>query len=192
MILELLPSNSKLLHTPTIPFDFENPPIDPKELFENLRDTMFKHYRKGLSANQVGIPYSVFVMGDHKDPENAIPVFNPKIVSTMGDMIYLEEGCLSYPNLWVKIKRPSQIRVRYSTYTGNTDTIKFEGLTARVFQHEYDHIMGIPYTSRTSKFHLEAARKKIVKENKQEKIRKDRERLADVERKIKSNWHLEL
>lgn len=163
MILELLPSNSKLLRTPTIPFDFDNPPIDPKELFESLRDAMCENRGVGLSANQVGIPYSVFVMGNYSDPENVIPVFNPKIVSTMGDMIYLEEGCLSYPNLWVKIKRASQIRVRYSSYTGNTDTIKFEGFTARVFQHEYDHIMGIPYTSRATRFHLEAARKKMKK-----------------------------
>jgi peptide deformylase len=157
MILQLIPNHDAMLRTPTIPFDFDNPPVDPVELFQNLCDTMCEHRGVGLSANQVGLPYSVFVIGNPDDKENVIAVFNPKIVDKSDEDVLMEEGCLSYPGLYTMVKRPSAVRVRYTNQNGNTNTIKFDGFTARVFQHEFDHINGIVYTSRVSSIHMQRA-----------------------------------
>jgi peptide deformylase len=91
--------------------------------------------------------------------ENIIGVFNPKIVDASSEMVYLEEGCLSYPNLWVKIKRPKKIKVRFTNPDGQTETRVFDGMSARVFQHELDHLDGVLHVKRANKFHLEQARK---------------------------------
>jgi peptide deformylase len=164
MILELVRKDHPALLNPTQRFDFDNPPVDPVELFDNLRDTMVANHGVGLAANQVGLPYSVFVVGHPSDPDNVIPVFNPKIVDVSEQQIIGEEGCLTYPGLYVKIKRPAVVRVRYTTAAGVTDTIKFEGMTARIFQHEYDHLQGVRHVERASKFHLDQAlrQKKVL------------------------------
>ena len=77
MILKL---TNEIVKEPTQRFDFSNPPIDPTELFENLRDTMVANKGLGLAANQVGIPYNVFVIGNPHIPESIFSVFNPTIV----------------------------------------------------------------------------------------------------------------
>jgi peptide deformylase len=163
MILELVEKNHSALVNATQAFDFANPPVDPQELFENLRDTMVANRGVGLAANQVGLPYSVFVVGHPDDPESVFSVFNPKIVDSSEGEVLAEEGCLTFPGLFVKIKRPSVIRVRYTTHTGVTDTIKFEGMTARIFQHEYDHLNGTRHVDRASRFHLEQAERQKKK-----------------------------
>jgi peptide deformylase len=77
----------------------------------------------------------------------------------------MEEGCLSHPGLFVKIKRPRRIKVRYTEPNGHTTTRVFDGITARVFQHELDHLNGVNYQQRANKLHLEQARKKKKKAN---------------------------
>lgn len=155
MIYDLVDCNDPILKTKMEKFDFSNPPIDPLELMENLAETMLHHKGIGLSANQCGLPYRAFIMHGAE----LIPVFNPMIVHQDDDDIYLEEGCLSFPNLFVKIKRPRTIKVRYTEPNGQTNTRVFDGITARVFQHELDHLDGIRYTTRANKIHLEKARK---------------------------------
>ena len=155
MILEL---TNEILKEPTQRFDFSNPPMDPTELFENLRDTMIANNGLGLAANQVGIPYNVFVIGNPHIPESIFSVFNPTIVDYSNAITLGEEGCLSFPNLLVKIKRSNMIKVRFSGHDGNVDTIKFDGFTARAFQHEYDLLQGITFDKRASKFHLDQAK----------------------------------
>ena len=163
MILKL---NNDLLHTECKKFDFNNPPMNPVELFQNLKETMLHHRGLGLSANQVGIPYAVFVMGNPDDPDSIFSVFNPKIVDgSQKDIVLGEEGCLSYPNLFVKVKRLKSIKARFSGHDGNVGTIKLDGWTARIFQHEFDHLIGKTFQQRASKFHLDQAK------NKQKKIK---------------------
>lgn len=159
----LIPENDPRLHTPTIPFDFENPPMDPIELYEVLRSGLIKYRSLGLSANQIGLPWSVFVYGDPEVHETISGVFNPKLVSADDDYRLDIEGCLSYPNLLLKIKRAFTIRVRYTTHNGVTDTVKHTNLTARIFQHEMDHLDGVVFTKRASTFHLDQARRKLKK-----------------------------
>lgn len=154
MKYELIDCNDPILKTEIEPFDFSNPPIDPLELVTNLAETMLHHGGIGLSANQCGLPYRVFIM---KGTE-LIPCFNPRIVDMSSETIVLEEGCLSYPNFFVKVKRPRRIKVRFTEPNGKTSTHVYDGMTARIFQHELDHLNGIAYIKRANKLHLERAR----------------------------------
>jgi peptide deformylase len=107
-------------------------------------------------------------MGDPNNPDSIFSVFNPTIVNSEGTSD-MEEGCLSFSGLFVKVKRPAVIRVRFSGHDGYVDTTDFSGYTARVFQHEYDHLQGITFTNRASKIRLDRAIKQKVK---LDKIRK--------------------
>ncbi len=162
MIRELVDCNDSILKQKTENFDFTNPPINPVELYNDLAETMRENDGLGLAAPQVGLPYRVFVMR----AENIIGIFNPKIVDISSEMVYLEEGCLSYPNLWVKVKRPKKVKVRYTNPDGQTETRVFDGMSARVFQHEFDHLEGIVHTKRANRYHLEQAKKLQAKLNK--------------------------
>lgn len=162
MIYNLVQDTDPVLHTPAEKFDFDNPQMDPVELFENLKETMIANRGVGLAAPQVGIPLAVFVVGHPDDPNNVFPVFNPKIVDFDGS-IKEEEGCLSYPGLFIKMERPAIIRARYTTHLNVTDTIKFGGFTARAFQHEYDHILGKVFTKEATSLQLDRAKKQKKK-----------------------------
>lgn len=165
MIMDLVPRDHNLLTTELEPFDFSNPPTDPIQLAKDLTETMLHYNGIGLAANQVGLPYRVFVIKSNP----IIACFNPKIVSINGEHVDLEEGCLTFPNYYVKIRRPKQIRVRYTQPNGNIVTHIYEGMTARIFQHEMDHLDGILFQSRATLYHRQqaeknakAARKKIA------------------------------
>ena len=155
--------NNELLHVPTIPFDFKNPPVDPTELVEQLTNQMIALRGVGLSANQVGLPYRVFVMGNPGDKNSIIPVFNMSIVNYGDEKVYGEESCLSFPGLYLSIKRSKEIRTRMTTINGETDVAKFTGYTARLFQHEYDHMEGTNFTQRVSKLKLNMAKRRATK-----------------------------
>lgn len=169
MILDLVDRFDPILRAQTQPFDFENPQMDIKELVDNLVDTMVAKRGLGLSAPQVGIPYSVFVMGHPDDKDNIITVINPKIVDISPNTVLGEEGCLTTPGFYVKIKRSNQIRVRFTNMHGETGTTVLEGLSAKTFQHEYDHLNGVLYTDVANKFHLDYA---MRQKKKLDKIRK--------------------
>ena len=160
MILELVPSNDPILKQEMERFDFTNPPVDPIELAANLGDTMDANNGLGLAANQVGLPYRVFVMRGAELPTVCL---NPRIVDESTETVLLEEGCLSHPNLFVKIKRARRIKVRYAEPNGNVVTQVFDGMTARVFQHELDHLDGICHLQRANRYHLEQAKKNAKK-----------------------------
>ena len=162
MIRELVNCNDPILKQEMEPFDFSNPPVDPLDLVTDLAETMLENNGIGLSANQVGLPYRVFVMLG----QELIPCFNPRIVDMSEETIVMEEGCLTYPDMFVKVKRPRRIKVRYADPKGNVVTQTFDGMTARVFQHELDHLNGVNYQQRANKFHLEQARKKKKSKNK--------------------------
>ena len=156
MILQLVDKDSPILRQEMPIFDFSNPPINPVDLYNNMGETMLAENGLGLSANQVGLPYRMFVIR----ASEVIGVFNPKIVDQSEEQIYLEEGCLSYPGLFVKIKRPKKIKTRFTLPNGEIVTKVFDGLTARCFQHELDHLNGLLYNNRASKFHLDRAKQK--------------------------------
>ena len=119
-----------------------------------------KYYKGyGLSANQCGLSYRVFVMGAN---EEYVAFFNPKIISTSGEC-HMIEGCLSFPLLGLRITRPQEIEVEYQDFTGATKTTKFAGITARCFQHELDHMNGVVYTMHVKPLAMQMAMKKRSK-----------------------------
>lgn len=159
--LKIVEDTHSILHTEAPEFDFDNPIHDPVELFEAMRDLMCERRGLGLAAPQCGISTRMFILGDFQNKETVAAVFNPKIVDIIGEDTMYEEGCLSYPGMFIKIKRPSAIRVRYTNQHGTTDTIQFNGLTARVFLHELDHLNGITFLDKANKFHIEKAKRKF-------------------------------
>lgn len=159
MILDLVPKDHSLLTTKLEPFDFTNPPTDPIQLAKDLTETMIAKNGIGIAANQCGLPYRVFAIRSNP----VFVCFNPKIVDTSTEEIYLDEGCLTYPNYYVKIKRPKKIKVRFTMPNGMTETKVFEGITARIFLHEYDHLDGILFMSRATLYHRQQAEKKSRK-----------------------------
>lgn len=177
MILELVEPNHPILKETLAKFDFSNPPEDPIEIAANLADTMLSNNGLGLSANQVGLPYRVFVMRSLPLP---IVCYNPIIVDQSTETVVLEEGCLSHPNLFVKIKRPKKIKVRFTEPNGNVVTEVFDGMTARVFQHEFDHLEGICHINRANRFHLEQAKKNLKKFKRSKKLSPSAQQLVDI------------
>ena len=156
MVCELVRGNSPILKQHLEEFDFNNAPIHPTTITQHLAETMLHHNGLGLSCNQIGMPYRACII--KTDP--LICMFNPRIVSHSNDTDILEEGCLSFPNLIIKIRRPRVIRVRYTEPNGNIVTNKYEGMTARIIQHEIDHLDGITFDRKANKIHLEQAKRK--------------------------------
>jgi len=152
--MKLVDKNDQILRQKCEPFDFENPPVDPIEFAKDLVKTMYEKNGIGLAANQVGFPYRVFALRAH--PENFV-CFNPKIVNSSPQMSYIIEGCLTYPGLGVKIKRPDEVRVRFAMPNGDVRTETFRGLTAHAFQHEMDHLDGVIFYTKATAYHREQA-----------------------------------
>lgn len=153
MVLNLVNPDHPILKQELEEFDFSNPPTDPVELANMLIDTMKANRGIGLAANQCGLPYRVFVLWSEKP----FVCFNPRIVDTSTETNMLEEGCLTFPHLFVKIKRPSVVKVRFQDAFGEIHTEKFIGMTARAFQHELDHMDGKMYQTRANRIHLDRA-----------------------------------
>lgn len=162
-MMKLISPNDPLFKQPIEKFDFDNPQYDPDELVDNMIKTMCQAKGIGLSAIQVGIPVSVFVMGHYNMPDEVLAVFNPKIVDYSGEEVFEEEGCLTFPGLFIKIKRHSHIRIRFADKFGNINTHVMDGIPARIAQHEYDHCQGIQYQQRASTLHLQRAKKQKEK-----------------------------
>ena len=147
-------------------FDFDNPTVDPVQLEKDMIEIMMSSGGIGLAANQVGIKARMFVMGHPKFKEHAQAFFNPIIVGVTDDVTEDEEGCLSFPNVYVKIKRPRGVLVRFQNSKGETQEAEFFGLESRCFLHEFDHLEGITYKDRLSTLKWALAIKKSVKQRK--------------------------
>jgi len=165
---DIIKGETPILTSTMEEFYFTNPPENPFDFAMELMQIMNDYNGIGLAANQIGKLYRVFVM--RGDPENFV-CFNPRIVHMSEEQIVLEEGCLSFPNLIIKIKRPKIIRVRFQTPSGLVETKVFDGLTARVFQHEIDHLNGILFYKRANRIHKEQAFKKLEKLNGKKKFK---------------------
>jgi len=147
-------------------FDFDNPTVDPVQLEKDMIEIMMSSGGIGLAANQVGVKARMFVMGHPKFKEHAQAFFNPVIVRVTDDVAEDEEGCLSFPNVYVKIKRPRGVLVRFQNSKGETQEAEFFGLESRCFLHEFDHLEGITYKDRLSTLKWALAIKKSVKQRK--------------------------
>ena len=140
--------------------------MDRQEMKDNLIETMEHYNGIGLSANQCGIMERVFVMYSDVKKKEIIACFNPKIITESDEQIFMDEGCLTYPGLWLKVKRPDGIEVTYEDENGEKQERAMFGLECRVFQHEYDHMEGTNFTQKVSKLKLDMAHRRQKKQAK--------------------------
>lgn len=144
--------------------------LDRKELERNLIDSMKNYKGVGLSANQCGIMERVFVFYEDFQKRETIVCFNPKIIHSSEEEILIEEGCLTWPGLWLKVKRPVWIETEFEDIEGKKITKKYSGFAARIFQHEYDNMEGTNFTKKVSWVRFDMAlkrRKKMAKRARQ-------------------------
>lgn len=160
--MKLVDMNDPILKAPCEKFNFMEPQTNLVELVNGMITLMNEKNGIGLAANQVGYPLQVFVMRG----EQPIVVINPRILEASKEEVVLEEGCLSFPNQLLKVKRPIWVKARFNLVPGNAQTFRFEGITARVFQHEYSHLQGRTMYDNVSKLKREMALKKMKKGNK--------------------------
>ena len=137
--------------------------IDRIKIKEDLIDSMKNFQGIGLSANQIGFMERVFVMYSNVKEREIIACFNPKILTISKKKVLMDEGCLSYPGLWLKISRPDGIEVSYEDENGELQEKAMFGLECRVFQHEYDHMEGTDFTEKVSSLKMKMAQKRLKK-----------------------------
>lgn len=158
-MLELVPHTDPILWTKTEKFDFSDWPMNPVELYNQLAKLMIDSNGLGLAAPQVGLPYRFFVVAS--DP--VMGVFNPIVVDTSSEQTNLDEACLSWPGLSLKIKRARRIRLRFTEPNGNIRTEIFNDLSAKVVQHEMEHLEGQFFGASASRIQQEMAIKRAAK-----------------------------
>ena len=169
LISELVKEDDPFLREVPNVFDFDSPQVDPEKLEKQLLENMIYHNGYGLSANQIGIPLTVFAMMVDHDP---LVVFNPEIIEFSEETTYMKEGCLSYPGLYVAIERAYGISTRFQLSEGEEQSGNFIELSARIFQHESEHMDGDIFIDNVSGYRLKAAmrkRKKFLRQLKKQK-----------------------
>lgn len=158
---ELVEEASRVLRTPPLKFDFENPSNDPKEVEEQLATAMTNFGGLGLSANQVGLDVRCFVM---RTQDGVSCFFNPELTKVSQETNLLKEGCLSFPDIYLMIKRSIVVEMKYNDSEGAEHLITLDGIGARCAQHEIDHLNGIVFLQRASRLKLDRALKSRPKE----------------------------
>ena len=156
----------------TVPLSECSKDLDRNELKENLIATMKNFHGIGLSANQCGIMERVFVMYSDVKKKDIIACFNPKIISEGTEMVLMDEGCLTYPGMWLKVSRPDHVSCTFEDELGVLHEVTMMGLECRIFQHEMDHMEGTNFTKKVSKLKLDMAKKRAAKQKKKAMISK--------------------
>jgi peptide deformylase len=158
--LPLFDENHPMLIKPIPIYKNALPNPNMNKLIKRLKMTMKLFNGIGLSANQCGVFERVFVIGTEHFQFACI---NPQITSQSAEMVKGNEGCLSYPALYLKIARPSWIIASFYNENGEHVEMKMEGLTARCYQHELDHMNGIKFVEHAGPVTLRLARQKQEK-----------------------------
>ena len=158
MIKELIGEKDPYLREVPEEYTFEKSmEYEPEELKNILIENMEHYVGYGLSANQLGIPYKVFALIKDGDP---IICFNPEVKEYSEETEYVKEGCLTFPGLWFAVERASGVSVMYYDENGEGKYGIFGGLSARIFQHEMEHMDGELFTDNISDLKLFLAKKR--------------------------------
>ena len=138
---------------------------DEQKLMDDMLDTMYDANGIGLAAIQIGIPKRIIVMDISKEEGKKEPRYfvNPVIKNKNSIKNTHEEGCLSVPDQFAEIDRPSKCEVEYLDYNGKQQLLKAEGLLATCIQHEMDHLEGILFIDYLSKLKRSMIIKKLSK-----------------------------
>ena len=167
----ILTEPNKLLREISQPVDHigEN----EQKLMDDMLETMYAANGIGLAAIQIGFPLRIIVIDITKNQTNKNPMYfvNPIIINKSTNQSTYEEGCLSVPEQFAEIDRPSKCEVEYLDYNGEKKLLKVEGLLATCIQHEIDHLEGILFIDYLSKLKKSMIIKKLSKgKNKPERI----------------------
>lgn len=138
-------------------FDVNDSPCNIIDFANQMLFTMSHYNGVGLAAPQCGFPYRIFVMA------GGIVCINPVIVEVSKETSYAKEGCLSFPGLMLPVTRPNTIRMKYTNEFGKRVESTWTGTTARIAQHEYDHLEGRVFTNLVGSLTLQMAKKKRQK-----------------------------
>jgi peptide deformylase len=198
-LYNLVDNQDPILLTKLSPYIFDTNPKDhAKYVAISLLETMKHNNGVGLAANQCGLPYRVFVVGAEGV---GFAFFNPEILETTGEVMF-EEGCLSYKGLFLPIRRPETVRIKYQDFNAEWQEKTFTGFTARIVLHEYDHMEGIVFVNKVPRLILDRAKMKVgknlkilsrqrVQDEKNELIRRAVEKLAlEAKKKTQSDQEL--
>ena len=153
--LKILPAN-ELNQGFASKFTFDE--VDASMLTNVMFDRMTEMGGAALSAPQVGLDMCMFVMGID---QAKIEVFNPTIVSYSKEEELMNEGSLTFPGILVIVKRPIAVTVEYYNKNGELQQNEFKGLTARIFQHAFDHLQGTTMKDKVSKLKWDLASKRL-------------------------------
>ncbi len=142
---------------------------ETKKLMDDMLETMYAAPGIGLAAVQIGILKRVIVIDLSKDDEKKTPLFivNPEITFKSKELVSYEEGCLSIPNQFAEVKRPSSCKITFLDYNGEKKEMNAEGLLATCIQHEIDHLNGILFIDHLSKLKKDLILKKTKKQKKE-------------------------
>lgn len=158
MEIQLLKENDQILRQVSEPWDFTTDG-DPTELVKSMTKIMFENNGIGLAAPQVGVMKRLFIMGNS---DKLFVCINPTLISG-GEFARDLEGCLSFPDLWLHVSRYKQIKATCQDMLGNVVETTLEGLIARVYQHELDHLDGVCFDTRVGPVTLDFAKQKRKK-----------------------------
>jgi peptide deformylase len=120
------------------------------KLLDDMYDTMIEHDGVGLAAPQIGIDEQIAIV-DIDDESGTIEMINPHIINTSGEQTG-PEGCLSFPDLFGEVTRPNNVKIEAFDRKGKKFTLEAEGFLARAIQHEMDHLDGVLFTSKVSRY----------------------------------------
>ena len=138
---------------------------DVRALVNDMFETMYEAPGVGLAAIQVGVPKRIVTVDTAKKDEEKKPqlFLNPEIVWSSEEKATYEEGCLSIPEYYEEVERPTQVKVRFMDLDGKTQEVEANGLLATVLQHEIDHLNGVLFIDHISKLKRDRVIKKFAK-----------------------------
>ena len=168
-VKKILVEPNKLLREVSRPIKEVNKEI--QLLMDDMLETMYSANGIGLAAIQIGVPKNLIVIDLMTKEKKKNPMFfvNPKIIKKSTKMSKYEEGCLSIPNLFAEVQRPSECEVEYLDYEGRKKILKANGLLATCIQHEIDHLKGILFIDYLSKLKRDIILKKLSKQKIEQK-----------------------
>ena len=161
--MQLIKHPNPILKLQALHWDFEED-TGAEDLEVSMVQLMVESNGRGLAANQVGLLKRVFAI--HLKDQVPFCMFNPYILYGDNDLVLADEGCLSFPELFLKIPRHKNITAGYVDRQGNKRIIELTGIDARCFQHELDHLEGVCFIEHISSLKLALAKKKVLKKRK--------------------------
>jgi peptide deformylase len=175
--LKVFGENHPMLSVPIPEYKEAIPNPSIKNLVARLKMTMKLYNGIGLSANQCGVFQRVFVIGTE---HFQIACINPKVVAKSEELSRENEGCLSFPGMFMKVERPTWVDAEFYDETGAFKQIRLEGLTAKCYLHELDHMNGVKFIDHAGPLAVKMARQKQGKLVKQlMRIQKNAKKMGD-------------